>query len=86
MLNTYSLCTLLFFLHRGSNETTMSLTICDHWNVFGLNKQYLEIGNRMKIQNDPKRRELSHWNRFDYLDFYANPSGHCHASQEPVVR
>lgn len=85
MLNTYSLCTLLISLHRGINETTMALPICDHWNVFGSNKQYLEIGNRMKIQNDPKRRELFLWNKFDYLDFYAEPSGHYHASQEPVV-
>lgn len=69
----------------GSNQTTISLPICDHWNVFGSNKQYLEIGNRVKKQNNPKHRELSLWNRFDYLDFYANPSGNCHTSQEPVV-
>lgn len=85
LLNTYSFCTLLFSLHRGSNQTTISLPICDHWNVFGSNKQYLEIGNRVKKQNNPKHRELSLWNRFDYLDFYANPSGNCHTSQEPVV-
>lgn len=85
LLNTYSFCTLLFSLHRGSNQTTISLPICDHWNVFGSNKQYLEIGNRVKIQNYPKHRELSLWNRFDYLDFYANPGGNCHTSQEPVV-
>lgn len=69
----------------GSNQTTISPHICDHWNVFGSTKQYLEIGNRVKIQNYPKHRELSLWNRFDYLDFYANPSGNCHTSQEPVV-
>lgn len=60
----------LLSLRRGTDKTAMSLPIRDPLNVFGSNKQYLLIGNRMKLENGPKRWKLSLWNRFDYFDYY----------------